>query len=84
MLFVSVGVIILLACLAFVLSASETAVTAASRIKLHQLAKQGDSRAEGVLALQKKMGQLISTILLLNTWAITGMTAVATHLLTML
>ncbi|MGL5720123.1 MAG: HlyC/CorC family transporter [Alphaproteobacteria bacterium] len=83
MLFVSVGVIILLACLAFVLSASETAVTAASRIKLHQLAKQGDSRAEGVLALQKKMGQLISTILLLNTWAITGMTAVATHLLTM-
>lgn len=81
-LILSMLTILVLAVLAAILSASETAVTASSRIRLHQLYKQGDRRAGVVLRLQSQMGQLISTILLVNTWTLTCMTALATGILT--
>lgn len=83
-LFISFLTILILAVLAAILSASETAVTASSRIRLHQLHKQGDKRAGAVLQLQSKMGQLIGTILLVNTWTLTCMTALATGIMTLI
>ena len=71
--------IIVLGAIAAVLSASETAVTAASRLHLHQLAKKGQERASLLLSLQEKMGTLISTILLVNMSLLSGMTALATQ-----
>ena len=77
-------VILGLAIMAGILSASETAITAASHIKLHHLKKQGSARAELVLKLQSHMGQMIASILLANTWVITCMTALTTGTLTLL
>ncbi len=77
-------VIVVLALVSAVLSASETSMTAASRIKLHHLSQKGDKRAALVLKLQSQMGQLIATILLANTWVMTSMTALATWALTLI
>lgn len=76
------GVLFLATCAAL-LSASETSVTAASRIKLHHLSQTGHKRAALVLKLQSQMGQLIATILLANTWITTSMTALVTGALTL-
>lgn len=76
--------IFLLAVISGILSASETSMTAASRIRLHHLSKQGDRKAALVLKLQSQMGQLIATILLANTWVMTSMTALVTAALTLL
>jgi Mg2+/Co2+ transporter CorB len=55
-------------------SASETAITAASRPKLHHLTKEGDEKAKIIKSLQENLGLVISTFLicntLFNTWAI--------------
>lgn len=48
-------------------SASETAITAASKARLHQLAKLGNSRAITIKDLQKNLGIVISTMLMGNT-----------------
>lgn len=57
-------------------------MTAASRLRLHQLANQGLHRASVVLVLQTQMSQVIATILLANTIVLTTLTAVATNLFT--
>lgn len=63
-------------------SASEAAVLAASRVRLYHLAKKGDTNASSILKLQAKIGEFISSIILLNTWSITIVTALATGILT--
>jgi Mg2+/Co2+ transporter CorB len=47
-------------------SASETALTAASRPRMHQLAKEGDKRAGTVNALRQRQSRLIGGILVGN------------------
>ena len=64
------------------LSSAETSLTAASRIRLHQLSQQGVVRAKTVLSLQEKMSQVIATLLLANTIVITSLTALSTILFT--
>lgn len=54
-------------CLLFIsafFSAGETAITAASRAKVHQLIKDGDVRAKYIQELQKDIGMTISALLL--------------------
>jgi Mg2+/Co2+ transporter CorB len=58
------------------------AVLAASRVRLYHLAKKGNRKAASILTLQTKIGEFISSIILLNTWAITIVTALATGVLT--
>ena len=70
----------LLGIIASVLSASETAITAASKVRLYRRAQAGQVWASLVLELQKKMGQIISSILLANTWIMTLMTALTTRI----
>ncbi|BDB95891.1 HlyC/CorC family transporter [Candidatus Hydrogenosomobacter endosymbioticus] len=78
---ISIIVSIIAVMCAAVLSASETAVTASSRLRLYQLAKKGHKRAMLLLSLQDNMSTLISSVLLANTWLIAGVTALATHVL---
>jgi Mg2+/Co2+ transporter CorB len=63
-------------------SASEAAVLASSRVRLYHLSKKGNTRAASILNLQSKIGEFISSIILLNTWSITIVTALATSILT--
>src|SRR3990167_5047913 len=78
---VAVLIFILLSALC---SASETAVLASSRVRLHHLLKKGNPKASIILALQSHIGGFISAILLLNTLFITLVTALATGVLTYL
>ena len=48
-------------------SASETALTGASRARIHTLASDGNKRANKVARLQERMEKVISTVLLGNT-----------------
>jgi Mg2+/Co2+ transporter CorB len=75
-------IIVLLGACASVLSASETAVTASSRLRLHQLAKKGNKKAALLLKLQESMASLISTILLVSMCLLSAMTSLATELST--
>ena len=77
----SFGAIVVLVFLAGLCSASEAAVLASSRVRLFHLAKKGNKRASTVIALQTNIGEFISSILLLNTWFIAGVTALATGVL---
>ena len=63
-------------------SAAEAAVLAASRVRLYHLAKKGNHKASIVLDLQAHIGGFISTIILLNTWFNTLVTALAAGILT--
>lgn len=72
---------LLLATSAF-FSASETAITAASRAKIHQLVKDGDERAKLVQELQRDLGLTISALLLGGTLFNTLAVSFATTLLT--
>ncbi|MEQ8602717.1 MAG: HlyC/CorC family transporter [Marivibrio sp.] len=60
------GVILVLLVLSGFFSGSETALTGASRSRMHMLAKQGDKRAARVLALLERKDRLIGAILLGN------------------
>lgn len=62
-------------------SGSETALTAASRNRLHGLAKQGDSRARVVIGLRQRNERLIGGILLGNNLVNILASALATGLL---
>lgn len=62
-------------------SAGETAITAASRAKVHQLMKDGDVRAKYIQELQKDMGLTISALLLGATLFNTVAVSFATGLL---
>lgn len=61
----SAGIIILLA-MSFFFSGSETALTAASRARMHQLARSGDKRAILVESLTREKERLIGALLLGN------------------
>ncbi|WP_259781972.1 HlyC/CorC family transporter [Aestuariispira ectoiniformans] len=62
---VGLAVLVLLALSAF-FSGSETALTGASKARMHQLAKNGDARAQAVLALRDRKESMIGAILFGN------------------
>jgi Mg2+/Co2+ transporter CorB len=74
-------IIIVFSGIAALLSASETAITMASRLKLYQLAKKNDANAKTLVHLQTNMNTLISTIVLMNTCLFAGITALAAQMM---
>lgn len=79
-LFSLVGIFILLILGAF-FSASETALTAASKARMHARAKEGSQRAELVNKIRKKKDRMISAMLLGNNFVNTLSAALATGVL---
>ncbi|MED5517093.1 MAG: CNNM domain-containing protein, partial [Pseudomonadota bacterium] len=63
---ITAGCIFLLLLLSALLSGSETALTAASRARIHQLARGGNARARSVEDLRDNPGALIGAILIGN------------------
>ena len=61
---ITLGVIFLLILVSGFFSGSETALTAASKARLTQLARKGSSRAATVVALRDKSDSLIGAILI--------------------
>ena len=80
-LLVTSGIIVVLLVLSGFFSGSETALTAASRPRMHSLAKRGDWRAAIVLALLGRNERLIGGILLGNNLVNILASALATSLL---
>jgi Mg2+/Co2+ transporter CorB len=78
-----VAAAILLACILMsaLFAASETAMTAASRARMHALEKQGDSRAKIVLRLLGGRDRLIGAMLFGNTMVNIGSSAFLTTVL---
>lgn len=72
--------IVLLVILSAYFSATETAFTSVNRIKIKNLAADGDRRAERVLRLSDNYDKLLSTILIGNNVVNIAMTAIATVL----
>ncbi|MBO6825486.1 MAG: HlyC/CorC family transporter [Sneathiella sp.] len=80
-LLISIGaIILLLACSGF-FSGSETALTGASRARLHQMEQSGDEKATIVNRLRDRHTQLISAILLGNNLVNILASALATSLM---
>lgn len=79
--FFFIVIIVVFSCVGAILSASEAAVTMASRLRLHQLEKKGYKNAGLLLSLQKQMNTLISTILLSNTCLFSAITALTANIL---
>jgi Mg2+/Co2+ transporter CorB len=75
------GAIFLLLVLSGLFSGSETALTAASRPRMHSLAKQGDRRARTVMGLHARNERLIGAILLGNNLVNILASALATSML---
>jgi Mg2+/Co2+ transporter CorB len=71
--------LIIFSILAAFLSASETAVTASSPFRLHQMAKKNPA-ASVLLELQKRMPILISCLLFTNICVLNGMASISTEL----
>ena len=63
---VTIGVIVFLLLLSALFSLSETGLTAASRLHIHQLAKEGSRRAKIAVSLNQHKESLIGTVLLAN------------------
>jgi Mg2+/Co2+ transporter CorB len=80
-LLITSGIILVLLVLSAFFSGSETALTAASRPRMHSMAKQGDRRAAIVLALRDRNERLIGGILLGNNLVNILASALATSLL---
>ena len=80
-LLITSGIILVLLVLSGFFSGSETALTAASRARMHSLAKQGDRRAAIVLALLGRNERLIGGILLGNNLVNILASALATSML---
>lgn len=76
----SIGIIVAFLILSAYFSATETAFTSINRIRIKNLAADGDKRAKRVLDLEGKYDNLLSTILIGNNIVNIGMTAVATAL----
>ena len=76
----SIGIIVVFLILSAYFSATETAFTSINRIRMKNLANDGDKRAKRVLELEEKYDNLLSTILIGNNLVNIGMTAVATAL----
>ncbi|MDH5410426.1 MAG: HlyC/CorC family transporter [Alphaproteobacteria bacterium] len=80
-LLITSGIILVLLVLSAFFSGSETALTAASRPRMHSMAKQGDRRAAIVLALRDRNERLIGGILLGNNLVNILASALATSLM---
>ncbi|MBV1706129.1 MAG: HlyC/CorC family transporter [Hyphomicrobiales bacterium] len=78
---VSLAVIVLCVLLSMFFSASETALTAASKARFYSLEKSGDARATRVNRLIGDMPRFISAMLLGNTLVNIAASAIATNLL---
>ena len=76
----SVIAIVILVILSGYFSATETAFTSINRIKLKNMAQDGDERAKNVLELSDNYDKLLSTILIGNNIVNIAMTAVSTVL----
>lgn len=76
----SIGLIIVFLILSAYFSATETAFTSINRIRLKNLANDGNKKAKRVLELEENYDNLLSTILIGNNLVNIGMTAVATVL----
>jgi magnesium and cobalt exporter, CNNM family len=76
-----IGLIVFLLLLSALFSLSETALTASSRLRIHQLAKEGSRRAKLVRRLMQHKERLIGTILLANNLVNILASALATSLL---
>ena len=63
-------------------SASEVAVLASSRVRLYHLAKKGNQKASIIMNLQNHIGGFIGSVILLNTWCNTLVTALGTGVMT--
>lgn len=76
--------LLLLGFVGALLSASETAITASSKARIYRLLKSrpDDKRLQSVTRLQQRMTHVITSVLLVNTWAITAMTTLCTMFLT--
>ncbi len=79
-----VAVLIVTICIALsaFFSGSETAMTAASRVRMHGLERNGDKRAKLVNRLLSSRGRLIGAMLLGNTIVNIGASAFMTNVLT--
>ena len=75
-----IGVIVLLILFSAYFSATETAFTSVNRIRLKNMAGDGNKKAEKVLHLSEKYDKLLTTILVGNNVVNITMTAVATVL----
>ena len=80
-LWVAIATIVLGILLSAFFSGSETALTAASRARMHALEKNGDRRAALVNRLLARRNRLIGACLLANTLANIGSSAFATSIL---
>ena len=78
---ITAGVIVVLLVLSAFFSGSETALTAASHPRLHELARQGDPRAKNVNALIARKERLLGALLLGNNLVNIAASALATSLL---
>jgi Mg2+/Co2+ transporter CorB len=78
---VAVGVVAVCILLSAFFAGSETALTAASRARMHALEKAGDKRAATVNRLLQSRDRLIGAMLLGNTLVNIGSSAVATSML---
>lgn len=76
----SIGIIAVLLVLSAYFSATETAFTSMNRIRIKNLAGDGNKKAQRVLELEGKYDTLLSTILIGNNIVNIAMTAVATVL----
>ncbi|MDD4367179.1 MAG: hemolysin family protein, partial [Eubacteriales bacterium] len=76
----AIAAIIVLVILSGYFSATETAFTSLNRIKIKNLAGEGNKRAKRVLHLSERYDKLLSTILIANNVVNIAMTAVATVL----
>jgi Mg2+/Co2+ transporter CorB len=81
MLFTSVGAIVLLLLVSAFFSSSETALTAVSRGRMHQLEKDGSRAARAVNRLVANREKLIGAVLLGNTFVNILASSLATQLL---
>src|SRR5512134_1276901 len=79
--YLTLAFILLLMTMSAFFSGSETALTAASRPMMHQLAQNGDRRARVVTRLHRKTDRLIGTILLGNNLVNILASSLATSLL---
>lgn len=80
-LLLSIGAIVVLLMLSGFFSGSETALTAASRARMHARAKEGDRRAAAVLKLRDQKEKMIGALLLGNNFVNILASAIATGVL---
>ncbi|MDO4486091.1 MAG: hemolysin family protein [Bacillota bacterium] len=74
-----IAIVILILCSSY-FSATETAFTSINKIRLKNMAGDGDKKAERVLKLSEKYDKLLTTILIGNNIVNIGMTSIATVL----